>query len=360
MGSDKGKKKRASAKTEINLQRSRNWCFTINNPTYNDVEALHQIFDIKNDYLIIAFETGESGTDHIQGFIHFGITARSGCVLKKYFPRAKIFKCVGSIQSNINYCKKGEQPKDEYDKMKTKGPNYGLNAEFVEQGVKPKGQGKRSDLLAVQEDIDEGLSVSEISEKHFSTFIRYNKGIEKYMAAHMQHRTEMPEVYWFYGTTGSGKSRTAIELAYKFGYDYYIKDSSHKWWDGYMQQPVVIIDDYEYKPGVMSFKYLLRLLDRYRLSVEVKGGTIPFNSEIIIFTCDKPPTDIFKREVASSEYSQLQRRIFEIREFGEYSRVKAVYNDYGEDMTMRGRDLPLIMRKLMRDREVSENDIIEV
>ena len=48
--------------------RSRNYCFTINNYSTEDLEHLAcNVSDICN-YLICGFEVGEKGTPHIQGY----------------------------------------------------------------------------------------------------------------------------------------------------------------------------------------------------------------------------------------------------------------------------------------------------
>ena len=46
-----------------------------------------------------------------------------------------------------------------------------------------------------------------------------------------------------------------------------------KWWDGYCQEEHVVLDDFY---GWIKFDEMLRLLDRYPLLVETKGGTTHF------------------------------------------------------------------------------------
>jgi hypothetical protein len=87
---------------------------------------------------------------------------------------------------------------------------------------------------------------------------------------------------------------------------------ANKWWDGYEQQPAVIIDDY--RRDFSTFAELLRLLDRYPHRVEKKGASIQFNSSTIIITTPKPPEETWAGRT-EEDLAQLMRRITEVREF---------------------------------------------
>jgi energy-coupling factor transporter ATP-binding protein EcfA2 len=60
-----------------------------------------------------------------------------------------------------------------------------------------------------------------------------------------------------------------------------------KWWDGYMQQRTVIIDEFY---GWLKYDELLRMCDRYGYRVPVKGGFTEFTSRNIIITANRGPT----------------------------------------------------------------------
>ena len=107
----------------------------------------------------------------------------------------------------------------------------------------------------------------------------------------------------FWGASGTGKSRRAVEEA---GDDVYFKPRG-KWWDGYQQQQSVILDDFY---GWLPFDDLLRLLDRYPLRVEYKGGFHEFNSKTIFITSNVHPLDWYKGDWYQAEQKQaLTRRI---------------------------------------------------
>jgi len=118
-------------------------------------------------------------------------------------------------------------------------------------------------------------------------------------------RQEKTIVHWYYGPTGTGKSREAYRIA-EAASTYYVKDPTNKWWDGYDQQDVVIIDDY--RRDFATFATLLRLFDRYAMSVEYKGGTIQFNSKMIIVTSPKDPKQTWEGR-SDEDIQQLMRRI---------------------------------------------------
>lgn len=62
----------------------------------------------------------------------------------------------------------------------------------------------------------------------------------------------------------------------------------NKWWDGYKQEKNVLIDEFR---GQIGVAHLLRWFDKYRCSVEVKGGTVPLNARKIIITSNIHPRD---------------------------------------------------------------------
>lgn len=82
--------------------RVRSYCFTINNPTDDDVDSL---LDLSFRYLIFGFEEGEEGTPHIQGYVYFH-NAILFSSFHKLLPRAHIEETRGSPTQNRTYCSK--------------------------------------------------------------------------------------------------------------------------------------------------------------------------------------------------------------------------------------------------------------
>ena len=99
-------------------------------------------------------------------------------------------------------------------------------------------------------------------------------------------------ILWFKGETGEGKTRKAIELAEKYGKDWWISNGDLKWFDGYNSQKVAILDEFR-KQMMPDWNYLLRILDGYHMLVPVKGSFVAWKPEIVIITSPATPTEAF-------------------------------------------------------------------
>jgi hypothetical protein len=119
----------------------------------------------------------------------------------------------GTALSNKQYC------------SKTRPQDSTPNAVFVERGTVPQ-QGKRNDLEDMKNDIKNGMTLEEVSDKYFSSYLRYRKSIEAYIQMH-QLRTEekhynLEDFEWtidedihsliLWGNSGIGKTEFAKAL----------------------------------------------------------------------------------------------------------------------------------------------------
>lgn len=270
------------------------WCFTLNNYNQDDIIKFRELSGCV--YKVFQEEVGENGTHHLQGYLYFQKKARLSAV-KKIDGRAHWELSKGNAQQNTDYC-----TKDETRKAGTEP--------FVE-GIMPQ-QGKRTDLEGVYRDIENGATVNDIIDNAPEVYIKYHSGIEKVIAAKQPARDFKTEIFWYYGATGTGKSRKAHHEA---GPDAYSKMGNNKWWDGYCGHDVVIIDDY--RKDLCPFHVLLKLFDRYPMRVEVKGASVQFAPRRIYVTTPLSPRETWRCEDGSEreDIGQLIRRIEHVEQF---------------------------------------------
>lgn len=281
------------------MSKSNRFCFTLNN--YQDIHyALFTNGPIEQiKYFVVGKEVGEQGTPHLQGYVEFNnrdqlrITAAKQRLVRIGLPDSIHVEIArGNAQQNITYCTKDGQ--------------------FVEGGDRPKGQGKRTDLDDVADAINNGSSLIEIANQFPTSFIKFSNGIQRLLNLKNSRRFFKTEVIWLYGPTGTGKSR----YAWTAEPEAYMKSSSHKWWDGYTGQDVVIVDDY--RPSAhLPFNFMLNLFDRYPLSVEVKGATVEFISKTIYVTSPYSPSQTCEdlEWIKEEMKDQFLRRIDKIIHF---------------------------------------------
>lgn len=280
-------------------KQARRMCFTYNNYTQDQAEELKKY---KCNYLVMGAEVSASGTPHLQGYIEFQ-GGKNFKTLNKAFPGCWWTSAKGTPKQASDYCIKGEQSHDEFKLLGSEGPNFGKNACIFTKGEMTK-QGARNDLAEVGDMITKGASLEDIASACPQQWMKYNRGISS-LHVMLNHKdrdgTVFPKIFWLWGESGTGKSYSVFEKHKRE--DVYIKDSSI-WWDGYNQQEVILIDDYE----PMAFRTFLRLLDVNHMQVQIKGGTVKINSPFIYITCEFPPEHFYKEE---NTLLQVTRRIFE-------------------------------------------------
>jgi len=102
----------------------------------------------------------------------------------------------------------------------------------------------------------------------------------------MPKRSIRTQLYYFWGSTGTGKTTAASRAG-----DVYWHDGS-SWWDNYDQQETVIVDEYR---GSFPVQMLLKLGDGTPFKVPVKGGYVEFNSARVVFCSNLSPGEaVFK------------------------------------------------------------------
>ena len=186
------------------------------------------------------------------------------------------------------------------------------NGDIVEYGTRPAGGGSRTDIRACIELVKQGKSQRDLFDEHPEVMVKYARGIQAAKLVYENERDFKTVVKWYYGSTGTGKSRAAYDESRNVST--YWKAGGSKWWDGYDGHETVIIDDY--RCDLCPFHQLLRLFDRYPLSVEGKGVVMQFRAKTIIVTAPHKPCVMWRSQTAE-HIGQLLRRIEEVKLFGD-------------------------------------------
>nr|QJI53694.1 MAG: replication-associated protein [Cressdnaviricota sp.] len=267
--------------------RSRGWCFTICNYDDNDVLLVKALTEACVA-VIAAYEVApDTGTPHIQGYVYY-TNQRSFMSMKKALPRAHYEAALGTGDQNVAYCSKEGNV-------------------FLKEGVFPKA-GKRTDIESLYEQLRNGANMREIMGGDSTPNLQCIQIAEKWLKTMETERDWMPEVKFFFGPPGAGKTRAARAW---LGEDTYTCNrTTSKFWDGYDAHQGVLIDDF--RADWCKFVELLGITDRYAYRVETKGGARQLLARKIAITSPHSPEETF---VGSSEnLEQLLGRITEIHE----------------------------------------------
>lgn len=287
--------------------QSDHWCFTLNNPT-----ELLNINGWRNlQYIVYQLETGKNGTPHFQGYVQF-TTRAFGERIRKLIPRAHVEAANGTHLENQAYCTK-ELNKDGSPARLVGHPFAGPHT-WGELKPRAGKRGGRTDLLVVQQELDANKAMADIAKDHFSEFIKYERGFNKYRDLRIQHRTRETHdgmvVVWIWGPSGTGKTSSALVHA---------GDQPTYWapqakangirFDSYNYESCVIFDDYH--AGGMTWTMLMRLLQPYPLEVPTDGGSKKFVAHTIIFTSVDHPALLYKKHLdkLGRDWTELERRI---------------------------------------------------
>lgn len=296
-------------KDEPSTKAARNCCWTLNNYTDDDLKQI-EAWDCK--YVIYGMEKGEQGTPHLQGYVEWR-RPKEWKSLKNLHARIHWEARKGKQEQAILYCKKGEQPSDEFKKLGALGANFGKNAKIYERGDMGQ-QGARSDLEEVAKAVLNKEPIQQIAAKFPVQYIKYHKGIDRLVETQMVPRSAAPYVEWRWGPAGRGKTS---EPAERHKDSFYIKDGT-SWWQNYTQQEAIIIDDFD---GKWPFRDLLRLLDEQPYQGQTKGGYVHINSPYIYITCEYPPEHFWgpmangaygAEATTQNQLAQIVRRISKI------------------------------------------------
>jgi len=309
--------------------KARRWVFTINNYSDAELTAIKGLTTDTVKYLICGREVGEQKTPHLQGAVVWN-SAKSLTAIKgiEGFERAHLEVMRGDIGDSEEYCSKegeyfevGEPPVSKAEASKRGGEKT------AERYAELWDLAKKGDV----EEIEPDLRV-----KHYNTIRAIRKDYGK-----RPEDLELPKGaivgLWIWGKPGCGKSRWVRHYHER---DQLYDKQLNKWWDGYVSERVVLLDDFDRNHACLG-SHLKRWADRYSFPAEWKGGKTDIRPQKIIVTSNLPPERIWEDDKDAEIQAAILRRfiVIEFVSGGYYSMdangdpMRVNYDPFDEDMS---------------------------
>lgn len=238
-------------------------------------------------YLIYGFETcPTTGKDHIQGYLECKKKTLGG-IKKLGITHAETAK--GTAEQNKKYCSK--------------------EGKWKEHGIMMN-QGKRNDLIEIQQRLQSGERLKTIIDEGSSSAIVHLKNFsqieQRYIGEQIPNIRNV-KVYVYWGSTGVGKTYKAVMDNQDDYFKWTPKSYGTQWFGSYDGQKCLIIDDYD--GHSIPYRTMLTLLDVYKLEIEIKGGHKWAQWEKVIITSNICPTKWYGNEYNIIDMKPLMRRL---------------------------------------------------
>lgn len=258
------------------MSKVRNYCLTFyTEPKYKLPKGIR--------YAIYGVEIcPNTGKTHWQSYIELHNPQRISWIKKAYEDNTIHAEARrGTRKQAREYCMKDEK--------------------FTEHGKWIKGQGHRSDLDEIADQLIDGtMTIEEVMTEAPSTYCRYRNGLKDLGALGTKKKTKKfrhVETIVLSGSTGTGKTRKAMEHA-----QYKIEGNNLSWWQDYCGEKCILIDEYN---NDIPITELLNLLDGYQLRLNVKGTHTYANWDKVYIT-----TNLRKHEIHANAKRAHRKALF--------------------------------------------------
>jgi len=273
-------------KTKTELKRrgpqERFWCFTwypefLEETKTYDLEDKPQWEEKTMGFLVFQLEIcPETKRPHYQGYVEF-LTKQSRKATQNIFQYEGLHleKRLGTGEQARAYCMK---------------PDSAVPGSGQEYGKLAPGQGKRVDIDTMGAMIRDGMTPKQVAHELPGMFIKYERGIRSLSSITAKGYSGKRLTTLLYGPSGAGKSYIA-NLLFE-GSCWTHQGGQGSWFDGYNNERVLILSDFDIKTAHKKGwdrGFLLNLFDRGPVMLPIKCGFITSNIQIIIITtCAKP------------------------------------------------------------------------
>jgi len=273
--------------------KTRNWCFTLNNPT-DEERAAFAAFESAGlprgiKFLIFQEEQGHGEqTNHFQGYLEIFQANKIGWLKNNFNDRAHYEPRHGTQEEAIAYCCKED----------TRVPG-GMSGKYGE----PTGSDSKE---AKQKRIDtlDGLRRGEIRLRDVDSETLLNSGFlqaaKHILSSKLGPRREV-EIITIIGGTGIGKSFAC----YSFCGDDIVTYQSNGWFGGAdTQGSNLLFDEFT---GDLPFSDFLKYLDGYPMQLPIKGSFYPAHYTRVFITSNVMPENWWPPKGGESEEIERKR-----------------------------------------------------
>lgn len=297
------------------------WCDS-EEKRHNEFERVKSVWPTSRYILYGPLETTEENKKpHLHFVIAFASSKMFKTILKSLSSKEYHIENCRNFSSSVEYCLKSN-------------PNDKL--EFGE----PLKQGLRTDIKKSLE--SSHYNIKELQENNPELYVRYRSGLKDICETKNKENNvldwlgltkdeegnikdkeyKQTKVYWFFGPTGTGKSRTVKRVVSDKVKKGVIKEdeitiincfTSSGFAIGMMnpKSKILIID--EFRADCIKFNELLKIIDG--TTINIKGSEIYLHlEEIYVTTCFNPYV-IYKNLGQTDSIKQLLRRITECKQF---------------------------------------------
>jgi len=218
-----------------------------------------------------------TGTPHWQTYAEFHSKKRFD-TMKNYLRAhdmgdVRFVPTKGTAEQNKVYCSKSKSA---------------VEGTFKEFGIArpPKCQGKRTDIIRIMDMIDQPI---ENILRAIPASMKYIGHMEK-AKGYLEKKTPTIrpiKVHYIHGKPGCGKSRAIATHLMEADYYTPLIQNNQIWFDGYSGEKIIWLDDVDLLKYDREF--VLKLLDRYKLKLPIKGGSTYAKYEEVFLSSNRPP-----------------------------------------------------------------------
>lgn len=271
------------------VKQDQRFVFVVNNWT----EAQYALL-IKNSHKLQYICMGQeiaptTGTPHIQGYLE----TKQPCSYRQ------VHVMVGFKNLSLQYAKGTADENEDYTSKD------GVGTYKAGTKLPPKSQGTRTDLKLIVQGISTGkITMLDCLMDYPQFYQQYNK---TFCAANQIYlktlkRTEMTQLIWVVGGTGTGKSH----FAFSHSRPYYNWPYDGEWCDEYEGEEVMVINEYR---GSIKYDLLLQMSDKWSCSMRRRNiPPYPFLSKYIVVTSVLTPEECYPNRQSNDCIDQLIRR----------------------------------------------------